>query len=46
VVDSVIFLQIAFGSLGFLPGQVLGKAYGITLAAVLIAARRRRPVTA
>lgn len=46
VVDSVIFLQIAFGSLEFLPGQVLGKAYGITLAAVLIAARRRRPVTA
>jgi queuosine precursor transporter len=42
VADSAIFLAIAFGSLAFLPGQVLGKAYGVTLAAVVIAARRRR----
>ena len=48
VVDSLIFLSIAFGSLAFLDGQVLGKAYGIAAATVVIAARRRRtePVTA
>ena len=42
LLDSAVFLQIAFGSLAFMPGQVLGKAYGVALAAVLIAARRRR----
>lgn len=42
VLDSAVFLQIAFGSLSFMPGQVLGKAYGIALATVLITARRRR----
>ena len=42
VVDSMIFLQVAFGSLAFMPGQVLGKAYGIVIAAALIWARRRR----
>lgn len=46
IVDSAIFLSIAFGSLAFMPGQVLGKAYGIALAVILIAARRRRMVTA
>lgn len=33
VVDSMLFLWLAFGSLEFLPGQLLGKAY-MTLAAV------------
>ncbi len=42
VVDSVIFLSVAFGSFKFLPGQILGKAYGVTLAALVIAVRRRR----
>lgn len=41
VVDSVIFLQVAFGSLAFLPGQILGKSYGIVAAALVIGARRR-----
>lgn len=41
VVDSAIFLSIAFGSLTFMPGQLVGKAYGIALAVVVIAARRR-----
>ena len=41
LLDSAVFLQIAFGSLAFMPGQVLGKAYGVALASVLIAARRR-----
>lgn len=40
VVDSVIFLMVAFHSLDFLQGQILGKAYGVVLAAVVIAARR------
>lgn len=40
--DSLIFLRLAFGSLEFLPGQVLGKAW-MTLAAVaVIAAIQRR----
>jgi len=42
VVDSALFLSIAFGSLSFLPGQVLGKAYGVAIAAGLVALRRRR----
>lgn len=47
IADSVIFLSVAFGSLAFLPGQVLGKAYGVVIAAVAIAAlRARRSVTA
>jgi hypothetical protein len=35
VVDSILFLTLAFGSLAFLPGQVVGKAW-MTLLAVLI----------
>jgi uncharacterized PurR-regulated membrane protein YhhQ (DUF165 family) len=41
IVDSVIFLDVAFGSLEFLPGQILGKGYGVVAAALLIALRRR-----
>jgi uncharacterized PurR-regulated membrane protein YhhQ (DUF165 family) len=44
VVDSVIFLQVAFGSLAFLPGQMLGKSYGIAAASLIIGARRARLV--
>jgi uncharacterized PurR-regulated membrane protein YhhQ (DUF165 family) len=33
LVDSLLFLAIAFGSLAFLPGQLIGKLYG-TLAFV------------
>jgi uncharacterized PurR-regulated membrane protein YhhQ (DUF165 family) len=42
LLDSIVFLLIAFGSLAFLPGQVLGKLYGILVATAIIAARRRR----
>jgi uncharacterized PurR-regulated membrane protein YhhQ (DUF165 family) len=31
VVDSIVFLWLAFGSLTFLPGQVLGKAWMVLL---------------
>lgn len=40
IVDSALFLLIAFGSLTFLPGQVLGKLYGILLATIVITIRR------
>ena len=42
VVDSLVFLQLAFGSLEFLPGQVLGKAWMVLLALPLIVLLRRR----
>ena len=48
VIDSILFLHLAFGDLQFLPGQILAKAE-MTLLAVLALwaiARYRRPVTA
>lgn len=39
--DSLIFLWLAFGSLQFLPGQLVGKAW-MTLAAVAVIAVLRR----
>lgn len=42
-VDSVLFLWLAFGSLEFLPGQMVGKLWMTLLAvAALWAVRRRR----
>src|SRR4051812_26866110 len=41
VVDSVLFLWLAFGSLAFLPGQVVGKAEMTVLAVLLLAGGRR-----
>jgi MYXO-CTERM domain-containing protein len=42
VVDSVLFLLLAFGSLQFLPGQFVGKAWMTALAVALLWAVRRR----
>ena len=42
VVDSVAFLFLAFGSLEFLEGQVIGKAWMVFCALSLIAWLRRR----
>ncbi len=42
VVDSVLFLQLAFGSLDFLRGQVLGKMWMVLLSLPLVAWLRRR----
>lgn len=42
VVDSVIFLHLAFGSLDFLAGQVIGKAWMIVIALPLMQLLRRR----
>jgi uncharacterized PurR-regulated membrane protein YhhQ (DUF165 family) len=41
VIDSVLFLWLAFGSLEFLAGQVVGKAWMTLLAVVLLAGGRR-----
>lgn len=45
LLDSVVFLTAAFGSLTFLPGQMVGKAYGVAAAAVLVGVRRRAVAT-
>jgi queuosine precursor transporter len=42
VVDSIVFLWLAFGSLAFLEGQIIGKAWMVILALPLIAYMRRR----
>ena len=42
VLDSVLFLALAFGSLAFLPGQVAGKAWMTALAVALLWLWRRR----
>lgn len=41
VADSILFLALAFGSLTFLPGQVVGKAWMTALTVALILAVRR-----
>jgi uncharacterized PurR-regulated membrane protein YhhQ (DUF165 family) len=40
VVDSLLFLTLAFGSLQFLPGQIVGKAWMTLLAVVLLGGGR------
>jgi uncharacterized PurR-regulated membrane protein YhhQ (DUF165 family) len=42
VVDSAVFLYLAFGSLHFLPGQILGKLWMVLLAVPLLHWLRRR----
>jgi uncharacterized PurR-regulated membrane protein YhhQ (DUF165 family) len=42
LVDSVVFLWLAFGSLDFLAGQIVGKAWMIVLAIPLMMWFRRR----
>lgn len=42
LVDSVVFLMLAFGSLNYLSGQIVGKAWMVLLAIPLIAWLRRR----
>jgi queuosine precursor transporter len=41
VVDSIVFLTLAFGSLQFLAGQVVGKAWVTAATVVLIVGGRR-----
>lgn len=42
VVDSIVFLWLAFGSLDFLAGQVVGKAWMVLASVPLVAWLRRR----
>lgn len=41
VIDSALFLWLAFGSLEFLPGQVVGKAWMTALAVLVLWGARR-----
>jgi uncharacterized PurR-regulated membrane protein YhhQ (DUF165 family) len=42
VVDSALFLWLAFGSLAFLPGQIVGKLWMTALAVAVLAVWRKR----
>lgn len=42
VADSVLFLALAFGSLEFLPGQIVGKGWVTLLAVALLWTVRKR----
>jgi uncharacterized PurR-regulated membrane protein YhhQ (DUF165 family) len=42
VIDSIVFLWLAFGSLDFLPGQIIGKAWMVLLSIPFVAWLRRR----
>src|SRR5262249_27441025 len=42
VVDSIVFLWLAFGSLDFLAGQVIGKAWMVLLSIPFVFYLRRR----
>lgn len=42
VADSILFLLLAFGSLQYLPGQIVGKAWMTVLAAGVLWLLRRR----
>lgn len=46
VVDSVLFLRIAFGNLDFLPGQLIGKIAVLALTVAVLAPVRNRGVLA
>jgi MYXO-CTERM domain-containing protein len=41
-IDSGLFLALAFGSLDFLPGQIVGKLWMTLLAVALLWTVRRR----
>ncbi len=41
-VDSAVFLHLAFGSLAYLPGQIVGKLWMVVLAMPLLIWLRRR----
>jgi hypothetical protein len=42
VLDSIVFLWLAFGSLDFLLGQIVGKAWMVLLSIPFVAYLRRR----
>lgn len=46
VIDSLLFLWLAFGSVALLPGMVLGKVWMVAVAALALWALRRRQAAA
>ena len=42
IVDSILFLYLAFGSIEFLAGQVIGKSWMVVVALPFIVLLRRR----
>lgn len=44
VVDTILFLGIAFGSLAYAPGQIVGKLIATAVVAAFLALRRRGDV--
>ena len=42
IIDSIVFLWLAFGSLEFLPGQVIGKVWMVLFSIPFVAWLRRR----
>jgi queuosine precursor transporter len=42
VIDSVVFLWLAFGTFDFLPGQIVGKVWMVLLSTPFVAWLRRR----
>jgi uncharacterized PurR-regulated membrane protein YhhQ (DUF165 family) len=46
VADSALFLWLAFGSLAFLPGQIVGKLWttALAVACILVWQRRREGI--
>ncbi|MFA6265843.1 MAG: VUT family protein [Pseudolabrys sp.] len=44
VIDSIVFLWLAFGSLDFLAGQIVGKAWMVLLSIPLVLYLRRRDI--
>jgi uncharacterized PurR-regulated membrane protein YhhQ (DUF165 family) len=42
IIDSIVFLWLAFGSLDFLVGQVVGKAWMVLLSIPFVVYLRRR----
>ncbi len=42
IVDSLVFLWLAFGSLDYLAGQVLGKLYMVLIAILIVVIWERR----
>lgn len=41
VIDSIVFLTVAFGSLAFLPGQIVGKAWAVLISIPLVRLARK-----
>ena len=41
VIDSIVFLALAYGSLAFLPGQIIGKLWAVLIAVPLVRLLRR-----